>query len=285
MPVADNIVFGCDNPQHLFSVLNRVKKSVSLTTNIITVTRAADIFFVSRSANPVLVILCFNNMQAVLDNVSRMYTAQKTPLLCITHSNDNSGLLWPEDNIVFTCPLQTALEEAWFLSFINSILMLGAGKAKMSLAEAAAQPYALPENRDMSRMVLELDQKIDVLNKIRQRIANLYSRVEEPVKTELNGIVNTIKNCINDQKLWDDFKLYFVQTNPRFLTSLTNKFPSLTEVDLKYCCYLKMNMTNDDIRALLGINIESVRTHKYRLKKKLFLSKEKSVRAFLQAVN
>jgi DNA-binding CsgD family transcriptional regulator len=46
-----------------------------------------------------------------------------------------------------------------------------------------------------------------------------------------------------------------------------------------------MNMTNDDIRALLGINIESVRTHKYRLKKKLFLSKEKSVRSFLQTVN
>jgi len=38
-----------------------------------------------------------------------------------------------------------------------------------------------------------------------------------------------------------------------------------------------MNMSNDDIRALLGISQESVRTHKYRLKKKLSLGKDQSL--------
>jgi DNA-binding CsgD family transcriptional regulator len=45
-----------------------------------------------------------------------------------------------------------------------------------------------------------------------------------------------------------------------------------------------MNMTNDDIRNLLGINQESVRTHKYRLKKKMALSKEQDLLNYLRSV-
>jgi DNA-binding CsgD family transcriptional regulator len=42
-------------------------------------------------------------------------------------------------------------------------------------------------------------------------------------------------------------------------------------------------MSNEDICKLLGINQESVRTHKYRLKRKLTLSKEENLQNFLQA--
>ncbi len=37
-------------------------------------------------------------------------------------------------------------------------------------------------------------------------------------------------------------------------------------------------MTNDDIKNIFGISLESVRTHKYRLKKKMALSKEDDLR-------
>ena len=46
-----------------------------------------------------------------------------------------------------------------------------------------------------------------------------------------------------------------------------------------------MNMSNDDIRNLLGINQESVRTHKYRLKRKLDLPKEMDLGVYLKSVS
>ena len=43
-----------------------------------------------------------------------------------------------------------------------------------------------------------------------------------------------------------------------------------------------MNMSNHDIKNLLNINQESVRTHKYRLKRKLGLRKEEDLRTYFQ---
>jgi DNA-binding CsgD family transcriptional regulator len=46
-----------------------------------------------------------------------------------------------------------------------------------------------------------------------------------------------------------------------------------------------MNMSNDHIGNLLGINQESVRTHKYRLKKKMSLPREQDLRTYLRSVD
>ncbi len=42
-------------------------------------------------------------------------------------------------------------------------------------------------------------------------------------------------------------------------------------------------MSNEDIRFILGINQESVRTHKYRLKKKMVLDKDQDLRMYIQS--
>ena len=85
-------------------------------------------------------------------------------------------------------------------------------------------------------------------------------------------------------ELWNDFKVFYEEADPNFLLALGAKYPFLTPVDLKYCCYLKMNMTNDDIRQVFGISLESVRTHKHRLKKKLALSKDTDLNLFLRTI-
>jgi DNA-binding CsgD family transcriptional regulator len=132
---------------------------------------------------------------------------------------------------------------------------------------------------------MELDQKIEVLLKVKERISYLYPNVDDATRIELMSIVNSIKTVANDNKLWDDFKIYFEQSNPNFLLALAKKHPSLSSRDLKYCCYIKMNMSNNDITNLLGINQESVRTHKYRLKKKLTLRKEEDIISYLRTVS
>ncbi len=239
-----------------------------------------------KSLNPDLVILCFRNNQLVLDNFNSFVKKPEIPLLCLARGFENGTLYWPQNSIVFTAPLEHINNAGYLCSRINAIFLLKAESSKKitinTFADAAIQYNQSDNIRNLSRYVMELDQKIEVLLKIKDRIADLYPRVDDPVRAELISIVNAIKMSANDNKLWDDFKLYFEQTNPDFLLSLAQKYPVLTPIDLKYCCYLKMNMSNDDIRNLLGINQESVRTHKYRLKKKMALSKEQDLRTYLR---
>lgn len=281
------ILIGSDVTENLTMLMNSLK--ASSFNNIISVYRMTDLFDIAGSMAPGLIISCFRNNQELLNKFSSFSKMPAIPILCIDTRTGIERLQWSKDAIIFTYLLENIKQAEQFNSTINSIFLLGSGSEKKqaatSFAEAAIQQGQAYNNRNMSRMVLELDQKMDILSKVKERITNLFSKVDDPVRTELTHIVNAIKNSVTNEKLWEDFKLYFVETNPGFLFKLAKKYPALTQHDLKYCCYLKMNMTNDDIRALLGINQESVRTHKYRLKKKLALGQEQSLRTFLQSVN
>lgn len=283
------IVCGCDDPKNLTVVMNSLWASSFCVYNIITATKVPDLISITKSISPDLIVLCFRSNQVVLNDFSSFVKKPELPVLCLTKKAEAEKLYWTKNSIVFTYPLEHLSQPAHLNSMINSIFLLkneAAAMAKTSrFAEAALKDSQSGNNRDMSKVVLELDQKVDVLLKVKESIARLFSRVDDPIRTELNNIVNSIKKSVNDNKLWEDFKLYFVKTNPDFLFRLAKKYPSLTQIDLKYCCYLKMNMSNDDIRVLLGINQESVRTHKYRLKRKLSLGREQSLRTYLQSVN
>lgn len=288
MSVEKLIVIGCDDTMDLSMVMGNLKDTASFCYNIISATMASGLIGILKSLKPDLVILSFRNNQHILSDLNTFVKKPEVPILCITRKFD--GILdWKGDNIVFTCQQEHINTTAYLSSRVNSIFLLNTGPAVVMPAlhtfTAAAKAAESDQNRNLSRYVMELDQKVDVLLKIKERIGELYPRVDDRTRTELTAIVNSIKLSHNDHKLWDDFKLYFEQTNPDFLLLLARKYPSLTAVDLKYCCYLKMNMSNDDIRNLLGINQESVRTHKYRLKKKMALGRDQNLSGYLRSVD
>jgi DNA-binding CsgD family transcriptional regulator len=272
------ILVGCDDMAALPAILKSVEGMGAFSPNVVSASRIADLLNIARAMNPDLVILCFRNNHLALKDFAVFVKKIDIPILCLTRRFDAGSPGWYQNYIVFTYPLEQVHNREYLSSQINSIFMLRPNKV-------VAQP-ALPENnRNLSRYVLELDQKVEVLHKVKERITQLYADVNDPIKAELTSIVNSIKSVAGDHKLWEDFKLYFEQTNPGFLQQLACKYPSLTAIDLKYCCYLLMNMTNDDIRHLLGISQDSVRTHKYRLKKKMALPLKQDLKTYLRSVS
>ncbi len=282
------IVVGYDDPVRLSTLLDRLKATAPFSYQLVSATMASGLSTIISSMKPELIILCFRNNQYVLHELKTLTVSLAIPILCLSNRFENETLTWHEQQIVFTCQLEQVHKGNYLSSRINSILMMCQAQPflpqVMGLADAAMASAGYDHTRNLSRYVLELDQKVEVLLKIKERIGELYPNVDDRTRTELISIVNSIKVAANDHKLWDDFKLYFEQINPGFLLQLTKTYPSLTSIDLKYCCYLKMNMSNDDIRSLLGINQESVRTHKYRLKKKMALSKDQDLTSHLRMV-
>jgi DNA-binding CsgD family transcriptional regulator len=283
-----SIVIGCDDTSILSSVLTSVKEINSFTANVMSASRASDLINITKSVNPSLIIICFRNNQSLLNDFNAIVKKTETPILCLTRKFERQALCWSPNNIVFTHPLEKAENNESLAATIRSIFLLlkdPANNNSGTFAENAIRAQEqTDDHRNMSRYVLELDQKTEILLSIKDRIKTLFPRVDDPTRSELISIVNSIKASAGNTKLWDDFKLYFEKTNPQFLVLLSKKHPYLTSKDLKYCCYLKMNMSNDDIRNLLGINQESVRTHKYRLKKKMALNKDADLFGYIKSI-
>lgn len=289
MPPEKLILLGCDDTMALSTILNCVRGPAILPYHIISASRVADLLDILKSNTPDLIILVFRNNQSVLNDLSSLTRKPEIPVLCLSGNFEHEKLQWPDNYVVFVYPFIRTAQPNNLIRVINSILLLKAASYTKpqagTFAEAAMQYDPSETTGNLSRYVMELEQKTEMLSKVKERIAELYTKVDDPTRVELISIVNAIKLSSNNKKLWDDFKLYFEKTDPNFLLILAQKYPGLTPIDLKYCCYLKMNMSNDDIGNLLGINQESVRTHKYRLKKKMSLAKEQDLRNFLKCVD
>ena len=191
---------------------------------------------------------------------------------------------WNEQDIVFTHSVDSASNIEKLSSRIKSLLLLIKNSSRLKRGQelnGSNRKSFVSSNSELARYVLELDQKNRSLMKIKKRIKSLYSSVEGPVKKSLLSIVNSIQTGKKDGKIWKDFRLYFENVNPKFIKQLSSIHPELTPMDIKYCCFLKMNMSTDEIRNIFGISQESVRTHKYRLKKKLDLSKKDDLMAYI----
>ncbi len=98
-------------------------------------------------------------------------------------------------------------------------------------------------------------------------------------------LIKQIDNSIEHEDGWELFEYNFNQVHEEFFNQLKASFPSLTHKDLKICAYLRMNMSSKEIAPLLNISIRGVETNRYRLKIKLGIAKEGSLRGFLQNFN
>lgn len=282
------IVIGCDSQQHFWLVSNALESSDLFAYSLISVTRLTDLDKILTSVRCDILILCFRDNMQVLRDDHFMSSATGIPMLYLTMKFECDASFSKKNQIIFTYPFDKIhLKQAFCLRVQSIFLLKNAMKTVSSntLAESARQHYSSGNNSDVSRYVMELDQKLELLHKVKERITVLYPNVDDLTRSELISIANTIKIASADTKLWDDFKIYFEQTNPNFLLTLARKHPELSPKDLKYCCYIKMNMSNNEITSLLGINQESVRTHKYRLKKKLVLPKGQNIVSYLRAVS
>ena len=84
-------------------------------------------------------------------------------------------------------------------------------------------------------------------------------------------------------KDFEEHKTDFFETNPAFFERLQQQAnQSLTRLDLKYCSYMLMGLSNKEVSARLGIEPKSVRMSRYRIKQKLGLGKEDDLNLFLQ---
>jgi hypothetical protein len=113
----------------------------------------------------------------------------------------------------------------------------------------------------------------------------------QQIKNKINeGESNEINKIIKEEMLIDsDFeetKYQIQQLHPGFFNLLNEKATQkLSQLDMKYCAYLHLQMNTKQIANLLNIEAKSVRVAKYRIKQKLGLDKDDDLDNFLQKIS
>ena len=148
--------------------------------------------------------------------------------------------------------------------------------ANKKLLEQAVQL----KNKELATSTMLSGQHKRNLNKILEELDEIKSNMkykEEGIKE----IKKLIRSNTNLEREWDDIKLHFEKTNPKFFNTLSRLHPSITTLDHKHCAYIKMELKTKEIARLMGISSSSVQMSRVRLKKKMNLDREIDLRNYI----
>ncbi len=139
------------------------------------------------------------------------------------------------------------------------------------------------KEKELVSFSLQLITKNDLLNKI-SKLSEKYYNNNVLDRQYFNELSKIIEENFNYGREWNQFKGLFEKIHHHFFNNLKGNFPGLTEHELRFCAYLKINLQTKEIARLLNISPNAVRTFRYRLKKKFGLNPETSIEEFLRNI-
>ena len=127
-------------------------------------------------------------------------------------------------------------------------------------------------NRELTSYTLNFARKSELFQELKEKIESLKSVTPKQQNTIIRDLNRVIKQHINIDKDWEDFKRYFEDVHKGFIEQLKEIHPNLSTNDLKICALTRLNLNIKETASILGITPESVKTARYRLRKKLDLN-------------
>ena len=94
-------------------------------------------------------------------------------------------------------------------------------------------------------------------------------------------LIHILDENISSEDDWVVFQSNFDRIHENFFRNLKTNYPELTSNDLRFCAYLRLNLTTKDIAHLMNITPKGVEVGRYRIRKKIGIPSNKSLTEFM----
>jgi tetratricopeptide (TPR) repeat protein len=177
------------------------------------------------------------------------------------------------------------------LGFLSFILLLAIGlvlyrtnrnklKLQQELVASLENSKKVLEEKNTLEGELRLERERVLENKekelvqVSMEMSNLQNQIIELIENRDNLESSTVlaeklKNLLGQNNYWKYFKGKFIEVHPVFALQLAEMFPNLSENDVAFCCMLKLQLSEKEIAALMGISTDQVEVKKATLRRKI----------------
>ncbi|WP_166961535.1 triple tyrosine motif-containing protein [Yeosuana marina] len=127
------------------------------------------------------------------------------------------------------------------------------------------------KNRELTISKMSIIKKNELLNSIKKELKSHES------PKNIRSVNKLIDDNLNNTKDWEFFVKAFNNTDKGFLEKVKKLHPNLTSNDIRFCVYLRLNLSSREIADLLNITVKSVETKRYRLRKRMRLPHQENL--------
>ncbi len=149
------------------------------------------------------------------------------------------------------------------------------------LKEEQLQQELELKSKSLTKSALHMIQKNEFLHELRTKLKDIKKGDEETQKKKIKRLIKSIDYNFNIDDDWQEFEQVFQQVHSDFFVKLNQMYPDLSPSEVRLCAMIRLNLHSKDMAAIMGISNDSLRIARYRLRKKLGLSKGANLYAFI----
>lgn len=139
------------------------------------------------------------------------------------------------------------------------------------------------KSKELANYTMLLVKKRELLSEMNEELKNLKEHLRnDPSRQIVRDLTKKINANLENEEHIQVFEANFERVHHEFFTQLKSTFPDLNQKELQLCAFVRMNLTNKEIASILNISVRGVETARYRLRKRLGMSQEQDMAAFLE---
>ena len=141
----------------------------------------------------------------------------------------------------------------------------------------------IEKSKELANYTLMLSQKKKMFSEMQEDLKQLRPTLKSD---ESRKKVTEIFQKLHQNKIGEEymeiFDVNFEKIHHNFFEKLKRINPTFTQRELRLCAFIKMNMLNKEISSLLNISTRGVESARYRVRKKLNVTHDDNLVAFLE---
>lgn len=137
------------------------------------------------------------------------------------------------------------------------------------------------KNRTLTAKALQLANRNE---KIHEFIDAIETEHRFENHTFLRIKINQLKGFLKKDNDWEEFLIHFEELNSHFLTTIKERHSALNSNDIRFLCYVYMNLTTKEISSLFNITLEATRKRKERIAKKMELADSDKLYGYISMI-
>lgn len=222
--------------------------------------------FDAYSANEKLAEMEFRNQTREKD--------RELEVLRLDNALKKQNLKWAYTLVVASVLVLVAISLSVYVFYRNKKLKQQQDRAALLYQIEKQQSELELKTRQLTSKALFVSENQQTVQEIRELIQSL--NVTKEYRTQLETLDRKLQQQTSADRYWSEFKTYFEELNPDFFDRIKVQYPDITDRELRLMAFIKIGLNTKEIATLMHIEPASVKTARYRLKKKLGMSPDLS---------
>jgi len=171
--------------------------------------------------------------------------------------------------------------------FINRLrLRHSLQQAKLFADKQAVENDLLNATVQLNRYTQHLHEKNLLIEEADQNMQELMEHISNTNAREQHteAMQQLYQSTILTEDEWTEFKLLFERVHKGYLHRLREKMPDLTPAETRFIVLSKLQLSNKEMAGILGVQADTIRSYKHRLKKRFDLAGETAIKEFVDSI-